>query len=587
MSGTFQVTGLSSGLDTLSIIQKLMEIERQPIVRLQSSKTTLTQRADALRALNTALATLKSKLYNLALNSTLLARSATTDTPSTQPPVVVVSPNSSAALGSFKIYVDQLATATRVDSSQAIGQAVATDVALKDAGFAITPTSGTFSINGTAISLDVETDTLSDVVARINSTVSGVTASLENDASGRPNRLKLSSAASTQVGAGGDTSNFLTATRLNNSIETLDSGTYTRLSTGNLGTVSTSAVLSASRLSTAITGTGSFKINGATFTYDAATDSLSHVISDINASSTAGVTASYDAANDRLVLTAKNTGATTITLSDEAGNFLAATGLLTATQALGVNALYRIDSQYGGAQQASTSNTIANALPGVSIDLKRVDSTPVTVTISQDTTPAVTAMRDLVSQINSVISSIREKTSYNAITKQGGLFMGDAFLRSIATRLQTTVLGPVDGLEGSVRSLLDVGLSTGAVGSAPGTTGSLVLDEAKFAQALRENPEAVVAVLGADSIQGVTRQLTDYLTALTTSTTGIIAGRLSALDSQVRGIDSRVAAMEDRLALREKALMAKFTAMEVLMAQLQAQTQQLASQLVQLSGGTQ
>ena len=83
-------------------------------------------------------------------------------------------------------------------------------------------------------------------------------------------------------------------------------------------------------------GNGKFKINDVEITYKA-TDSITSIVNRINAS-TAGVSAFYDPVQDRLRFSASQTGARTMTLEDTQGNFLAATGVLGATQQLGQNA---------------------------------------------------------------------------------------------------------------------------------------------------------------------------------------------------------------------------------------------------------
>ena len=55
-----------------------------------------------------------------------------------------------------------------------------------------------------------------------------------------------------------------------------------------------------------------------------------------------------------------------ITVQDVAGNFLASTGVLAATQTLGANASYRID---GGPLRYSTSNAIIDAVPSVTLSV--------------------------------------------------------------------------------------------------------------------------------------------------------------------------------------------------------------------------
>ena len=143
---------------------------------------------------------------------------------------------------------------------------------------------------------------LTDVVNLINGAAIGVTASVVNDSDGRPNLLQLTSGSTIQLGSAGDTSNFLAATHV------LESPTAsTRTSVRNLGTVSTTKVLTDARLQTALSAsTGTFKINGVSLTYDETTDSLNNVISRINESA-AGVTATHDVQTDTLVLTSNDT----------------------------------------------------------------------------------------------------------------------------------------------------------------------------------------------------------------------------------------------------------------------------------------
>src|SRR6266545_3109712 len=84
---------------------------------------------------------------------------------------------------------------------------------------------------------------------------------------------------------------------------TTKNGTDKIVSPLGLGAADINAVLASSRLQTAITaGGGAFTINGVQISYTAS-DSISSIVSRINASS-AGVTASYDSTADQLKLTA-------------------------------------------------------------------------------------------------------------------------------------------------------------------------------------------------------------------------------------------------------------------------------------------
>ncbi len=384
--GTASISGAISGINWDQFVRKLMELERQPLVRLQNRKSAVENQKKLLGEFRARLSDLRLALSNLGLKSVVLAKTAVASGDS---PAVSVKAGPDAAPGTFQVTVQQLATATVVRSGSAIGQPVDPTVPLSQAGLGIAPTAGTFSINGVSISIDPAVDSLNDIINRINTSGAGVTASLVNDVFGRPNILRLESASPIQLGSGADTSNFLTATRLTNGVQQNVSGVYRIDGAGNLGVTNVAAPVGGAdaRLVNPVTSDGSFRINGVTITYTLS-DSINAIINRIN-SSAAGVTASYDPLQDRLVLMSKTTGNTRISLEDVSGNFLAATGLLSAPQSLGQNAVFTVSTVNNGQPLSSPTNTVSGLLPGITLELKDVTASPVTVTVSVDTGPGL------------------------------------------------------------------------------------------------------------------------------------------------------------------------------------------------------
>ena len=279
---------------------------------------------------------------------------------------------------------------------------------------------------------------------------------------------------------------------------TTQNGTDRVVGTASLGVTDIGKSLASSRLVTPISGldsqgNGEFKINGVSIRYNA-NDSLSAIVNRINAAN-AGVVAFYDPISDRLRLTATSTGGAAIGLQDVTGNFLAATGLAGAAQQLGQNAVFTIDGVNGGAPLTSSSNTITDYIPGVTLQLKATSATPVTVTVAQDTQTTVNQVQAFINAFNAALDAIDAQTAYDPNTKTSAPLAGDSSVLDLQRQLRSLVSAAAVGLSGSYRSLADLGISTGAVGSKAGTTNRLVFDQAKFTAALSANPQAVQAVL--------------------------------------------------------------------------------------------
>ncbi len=370
---------------------------------------------------------------------------------------------------------------------------------------------------------------LNDILADINAGGIGVTATLTNDANGRANIVTLAAATAITLGTGGDTSNFLSATNL-----LASPGTTTRASTLPIARLSPAAkMIDASWFGgPPAAGAHSFAINGVTINYNTANDSLNDVVNRINGSG-AGVTARYDSVSDTVQLQQTKLGSLDITLVDDGagGDFLAKTGLLAATQAKGANAEFSIN---GGPTQYATSNTVLGA-PGVTLTLKAlIDAgSPATVTVGQDSTAAVSAVKGFVAEFNSVMTAIDAATRADGSTtdNQSGLLSGDASIRQLKSTLRSLLVGTGQSVPGSLSNLSQVGLGFGAVGSAVGTTNTLLFDESKFTAALASDPTSAQSLFSAFSLEAsLLPGGTGSISGLTGTYSGTKAGTYAITD---------------------------------------------------------
>lgn len=364
---------------------------------------------------------------------------------------------------------------------------------------------------------------LNDVIADINASAIGVTASITNDPYARPGILTVTSTqGNISFGNGADTSNFLNATGLLTSA----SGA-TRSSPASIARLSLSEKLDQTSLNggTPAAGDHFIKINGVEVAYNAASDSLTDLINRINASA-ASVTARYDSLTDTIKLQNKTTGALSLTVEDDGagGDLAAKLGLIGATTTTGENAEYSID---GGPAQASPTNSIG--YNGVSLTLGALTSgSPVTVSVTQDTTAAANAVKDFVAEFNNVMKAIDAATKADGskTNNSSGPLSGDASLRQLKSDLRSIVTGTGLNLPGQYTNLSQIGISFGAVGSAIGTTNTLQFDEAKFKTALAADPGAVQSALSALTLTGsLEGGGTGSITGLTGTYTGTVAGK--------------------------------------------------------------
>lgn len=500
-----------SSFDTEAVISQLTQARSVPILKIASQQTELKAKQAALGSLQASFGQLLAAASNLSTVTSVSGRTA----------AVVGSGVSAAAgpnapVGSFTVSVSKVATGTQV-AGPALSAGANSAAFLNAANLGTAVTAGTFTVATATggqhtFTVDPATESLDDVLAAINASGIGVTATLANDANGRPNVVQLASTeGAITLGTGADTSNFLGALNL-----LASPGTTSRQSTAGIARLDPAATLSSETWQggTPAAGAHTLTINGVSIAYDSSRDSLNAVLNRIT-NSAAGVVATYDRLSDTVRLQAKGTGSVAIALADDGagGDFLAKTGLLAAIQTLGSNAEYAIDS---GPTQYAATNTVA--YNGVTLTLGAATVSPATVSVGQDAGAAVSAVNGFITAFNNVLAAIGQATTANGKdTSQSGPLVGDASVLALASRLRTLVTSAGTNLASSFTTLGAIGVSFGPVGSAVGSTNALQLDETKFRAALANDPGSVQAVLsqyslsasllpGSGSITGVSGQ---------------------------------------------------------------------------------
>jgi flagellar hook-associated protein 2 len=154
-TGAIQFSGISSGLDTTSIISSLMAVEAAPQTAIKNRVTAQQAQVSALQAINTSLAAISTTSDSFKTGSTWTQLTATSSNSN-----VTVAATSAASQGNLAITVNSVASAAQLG--------YASSAALTD----VVTTAGTtlqVSMNdGTTVSVDTGDGTLATLITNLN-----------------------------------------------------------------------------------------------------------------------------------------------------------------------------------------------------------------------------------------------------------------------------------------------------------------------------------------------------------------------------------------------------------------------------------
>jgi flagellar hook-associated protein 2 len=468
-SGTSSISGLISGTDWESTIEKLMAIERQKVTLLENRKSENETKLNLWADIQTKILSLQSAMAGLDERSEFAVKSASSSDSS----LVAVSASAAAAEGAHTVEVLQLARAHRI-ASQGWSDKNQTGVGDSGGDLVLQVDDETITIADADLS---SATTLEQLVNLINSSSDNdnlITASILDDgSSAHQYRLVL-----TSDGTGVDNAITVVSnpTNLNFATSTIDSAETAVNWTG------TSAIATGGTYSGTLNKTFTFTVSG----------SGSQTVG------TGDITLNWadSLGNSGSIIIPDGYSGTNIAVA-EGVNVSFAAGTLVGGQSFNVDvynpelasardATVRIDGIY----MNKSSNSITDVLDGVTLDLLSVEAgTEVDIAISNDVDGVKEKVQSFVDTFNTAMSAIASYSSYDEENEEAAPLLGDGFLTSIRSQLANAVVGSLAGLPDG--ALYD---SLAMVGIKSSTNGLLSIDSSDLDDALEDHFEDVVSL---------------------------------------------------------------------------------------------
>ncbi len=335
-------------------------------------------------------------------------------------------------------------------------------------------------------------------------------------------------------------------------------------------------------------------------TIDSSNNTLTGIRDAVNLSG-ASVTASIinDGTTNRLVFTSKDTGtinAMKISVAGDAGLSAlaydpAGTKNLTELQPA-QDAKLNVD----GIDIVKPSNTITDALDGVTLNLLKVSPTTTTtdgagvttttynkigLNVTTDNTKVQAALQAFVDAYNKFNTTIKALTKFDSSAAKGtvssnnGPLLGDATVRTVTSQIKGLLTGLVNTGGSTQGSLSQVGIAFQA-------DGTLALDSTKLNSAISSNFNTVSALFvttgsGTSAVKGIAAQLDAKLTSYLASD-GILQAKTDGYNTTIKQMDSKISDWDTKLAALQKRYLATYTALDIQLTNMSAMKDQITQE---------
>ena len=471
----FSIDGISSGIDTTSYIDAIMELERQPAVLLEYEQAEKTNIVSAFKSLQAKLLALQTSVGSLAKTATFNAASVSISDDS----YINATTTGRVGVGSYDVQVLSLARNHQI-ASQGFDDQSASAMGTGTISLSL----GDGSVR--TITIDASNNSLVGIKAAINAADAGVTANIINDGStSNPYRLILTGDETGLNNKISVTSNLTGGYNLNYDTSLFDSPETLSLASGTTSQVA---------LSPAAAFTGD-KNKIYTFTVDGTGEQT--VGSDI-------ITLNWtDGTNSGSILVTQ--ADTEVELAGDGADGLKlsfSSGVLTGGDSFQVSSFAPLLQEATNARLAvgsnggtgspitvvSENNQFKDVIAGVSLVLKK-ETLPgdyVSIQTDVDTATIKEKIQDVIDKYNEVMDFIDDQNTYNTDTETSGVLFADWSVQSMQSTIRSAFTGRIGGLDSKYNQLASVGIRSGVNGQLS------IKSNSALEEALKEDLDEVV-----------------------------------------------------------------------------------------------
>ncbi|MGA8939006.1 MAG: flagellar filament capping protein FliD, partial [Acidobacteriaceae bacterium] len=316
--------------------------------------------------------------------------------------------------------------------------------------------------------------------------------------------------------------------------------------------------------------------NSSTITTGSGVNTLSQLEIAIN-NAGLGVTAGIvtDASGARLTVTSDNSGSDgNVTVSSSG------TGLSFSQAVTGNNASLTVN----GISVSSASNTVTGVIPGVTLNLLSASpGTSVNLSVAPNTSQASTAINQLVTDYNTLISAVNAQFADSGSGQ--GVLADDPMVRNLQSELLQSIgytAAPAAGSSATtVPNLSSLGISVNA-------DGTLGVNNTTLNNALQNNFNDVQNFFQGTAMNGFANSLDQQLTSFTSPADGSFTVDLQSISTESSGLQTDITNFQTNVINPlQTQLQSDFSQAEILLQQLPTEMKQIDEELGQntASGG--
>lgn len=234
------------------------------------------------------------------------------------------------------------------------------------------------------------------------------------------------------------------------------------------------------------------------------------------------------------------------------------------------------DAQFNlnGVSFVRATNTVTDALTGVTLNLKAVTVSPATLTVAQAESSARPKLEALVKAYNDLQTFYKTETQSSTDASTRGVLNSDFAVGSMMREILTGLMKPLTGLSGSA---LAGQTDLSALGLKLQDNGQIAIDDTLLAKATTlQSRLANGLTIGYDTESG--KDLSTRISEMFTSG-GMLQERIDNEEKVQADLSSRKTLLQDKLATIQARYTAQYAALDALLFKLQSTSTSLKSAL--------